>query len=59
MYRKKAAQCLAEGRHNEARECFTRCIDCTPKMALEVIQVRGMNRLKMRQNKQKASDVML
>ena len=38
MYRKKAAQCLAEGKRNEARECFQRCIECTPKMALEVIQ---------------------
>lgn len=38
-YRKKAAQLLKEGRANEARECFQRCIECTPKMALEVIQV--------------------
>jgi exonuclease-1 len=38
LYRKKAAQCLAEGKKNEARECFQRCIECTPKMALEVIQ---------------------
>jgi exonuclease 1 len=38
LYRKKAAQCLAEGRVNEARECFQKCIDCTPKMALEVIK---------------------
>jgi len=38
MYRKKAAQCLAEGRRNEARECFQRCIDCTPQMALDVIK---------------------
>ncbi len=38
MYRRKAAQCLSEGKHNEARECFQRCIECTPKMALEVIQ---------------------
>lgn len=40
MYRKKAAQCLAEGRKNEAREYFQRCIECTPKMALEVIKVK-------------------
>lgn len=39
MNRKKAAQCLAEGRKNEAREYFQRCIECTPKMALEVIKV--------------------
>ncbi|CAF0844666.1 unnamed protein product [Brachionus calyciflorus] len=38
MNRKKAAQCLAEGRKNEAREYFQRCIECTPKMALEVIK---------------------
>jgi exonuclease-1 len=38
MYRKKAAQCLAEGKKNEARECFQRCIECTPRMALDVIQ---------------------
>ncbi len=38
IYRKKAAQCLAEGRKNEARECFQRCIECTPKMALDVIK---------------------
>ena len=30
---------MKEGRINEARECFQRCIECTPKMALEVIQV--------------------
>ena len=39
MYRKKASQCLKEGRANEARECFQRCIECTPQMALEVIKV--------------------
>ena len=39
MYRSKARQCLSEGRVNEARECFQRCIECTPKMALEVIKV--------------------
>jgi hypothetical protein len=35
----KAAQCVLEGRINAARECYKHCIDCTPKMALEVIQV--------------------
>jgi hypothetical protein len=39
MYRKKASQCLKEGRANEARECFQRCIECTPQMALDVIKV--------------------
>lgn len=43
MYRKKAAQCIREGRHNEARECFQRCIECTPKMALEVIKVENID----------------
>ncbi len=38
MYRKKAAQCLAEGKKNEARECFQRCIEVTQKMAHEVIR---------------------
>ena len=38
MYKKKAAQLLLEGKRNEARECFQRCIECTPKMALEVIK---------------------
>ncbi len=38
MYKKKAAQCLLEGRRNEARECFQRCIECTPQMELEVIK---------------------
>jgi exonuclease-1 len=38
MYKKKAAQCLLEGKRNEARECFQRCIECTPQMALEVIK---------------------
>lgn len=38
MYKRKAAQCLSEGRRNDARECFQRCIECTPKMALEVIK---------------------
>lgn len=37
-YRKKAAQCLLEGKRNEARECYQRCIECTPKMAVEVIK---------------------
>lgn len=41
-YRRKAAQLLKEGRANEARECFQRCIECTPKMALEVIQVNQL-----------------
>ncbi|RNA40270.1 exonuclease 1-like [Brachionus plicatilis] len=43
MYRKKAAQCLAEGRKNEAREYFQRCIECTPKMALEALQNLGVD----------------
>jgi 5'-3' exonuclease len=38
MYRKKAAQCLAQGKKSEARECFTRCIDVTQKMAHDVIR---------------------
>ena len=38
MYKKKAAQYILEGRRNEARECFQRCIECTPQMALEVIK---------------------
>ena len=42
IYRKKAAQCLQEGRRNEARECFQRCIECTPKMALDVIKVKNL-----------------
>ena len=38
-YRKKAAQFLKEGKRTEAEECFQQCIDCTPQMALDVIQV--------------------
>ena len=38
-YRKKAKQFLQVGKRTEARECFQRCIDCTPQMALDVIQV--------------------
>ncbi|CAH1791053.1 unnamed protein product [Owenia fusiformis] len=38
LYRKKAAQYLREGKKSEARDCFTKCIDITPLMALEVMQ---------------------
>ena len=38
MHRKKAKQCLADGRRTEARKFFQRSIDCTPKMALDVIK---------------------
>ena len=39
MYKKKAAQCLLDGKRSEARECFQRCIEVTQKMAHEVIKV--------------------
>ena len=38
-YRKKAAQLLREGRRAEARECLQRCVDITPTMALELMNV--------------------
>lgn len=39
MYRKKAAQMLREGKRSEARECLQRCIDISPEMALELMNV--------------------
>ncbi|XP_074662226.1 uncharacterized protein LOC141914815 isoform X2 [Tubulanus polymorphus] len=38
QYKKKAAQYLREGKRAEARDCFTKCIDVTPEMALETMQ---------------------
>ncbi len=57
MYRKKAAQCLKEGKRNEARECFQRCLECTPKMALEVIKVQVSYKKKYRLYKLKKSQL--
>jgi len=37
--RKKAAQLLMEGKRSEARDCLAQCIDITPQMALELINV--------------------
>ncbi|XP_078505523.1 exonuclease 1 isoform X2 [Lissotriton helveticus] len=34
----KGKQLLREGKLSEARECFTRCVNVTPAMALEVIK---------------------
>jgi hypothetical protein len=39
--RKKAAQLLREGKRAEARDCLARCIDITPQMALELMNVRA------------------
>ena len=39
MNRKKAAQLLMEGKRSEARDCLAQCIDITPQMALELINV--------------------
>jgi exonuclease-1 len=38
MHRKKAKKFLAEGNRTKARKCFQKSIDCTPKMALDVIK---------------------
>ena len=38
MYKRKAAALLAEGRKAEARECFERCTEVTPVMAVEVMR---------------------
>ncbi len=37
-YREMAKEYLREGRHREARECYQRCVDVTPEMALELIR---------------------
>jgi len=37
--RKKAAQLLMEGKRQEARDCLVQCVDITPQMALELINV--------------------
>ena len=37
--RKKAAQYLREGKRAEARDALVKCIDVTPKMALELMNV--------------------
>lgn len=47
-YKKKAAQFLMEGKRTEARECFQRSIDCTPQMALDVIQVEKCPNFQMK-----------
>ena len=39
MYRKKAAQFLREGKKTEARDCLSKCVDITPQMALELMNV--------------------
>ncbi|XP_064600916.1 exonuclease 1-like [Liolophura sinensis] len=36
--RKKAAQFLREGKRAEARDCFQKCVDITPEMALELMK---------------------
>lgn len=36
--RKKAKELLREGKANEARECFQRCVEVTSEMASEVIR---------------------
>ncbi|KAK6183560.1 hypothetical protein SNE40_011017 [Patella caerulea] len=39
LNRKKAAEFLREGRRAEARDCLQKCIDITPQMALELMNV--------------------
>jgi hypothetical protein len=34
---------LKENRKKDATQCFQRCIECTPQMALEVIKVNKNN----------------
>ncbi|XP_038075218.1 exonuclease 1-like [Patiria miniata] len=38
LYSKKGKQFLREGKVSEARDCFSKCINVTPRMALEVIK---------------------
>ncbi|XP_071790435.1 uncharacterized protein [Asterias amurensis] len=38
LYSKKGRQFLREGKLSEARDCFTKCVNVTPQMALEVIK---------------------
>ncbi|XP_022095679.1 exonuclease 1-like [Acanthaster planci] len=38
LYSKKGKQFLREGKVSEARDCFTKCINVTPAMALEVMK---------------------
>nr|KAG5712912.1 hypothetical protein BaRGS_007509 [Batillaria attramentaria] len=39
MNRKRAAQLLREGKRAEAKECLQRCVDISPQMALELMNV--------------------
>ncbi|KAL5009267.1 hypothetical protein ScPMuIL_014848 [Solemya velum] len=39
LYKKKAAALLREGNRAEARECLRRCVDITPQMALQLMNV--------------------
>ena len=44
MNRKKAAQFLREGKRKEARDALVQCIDITPQMALQVMNVNVTER---------------
>ncbi|GFS11584.1 exonuclease 1 [Elysia marginata] len=39
LNRKKAAQFLREGKRSEAKECLQKCVDITPQMALNLMNV--------------------
>jgi len=39
LNRKKAAQLLSEGKRAEARDCLAQCIDISPHMALQLMNV--------------------
>lgn len=39
LYMQKGKQFLKDGKVNEARDAFTKCISVTPKMALDVMKV--------------------
>ncbi|KAK3770564.1 hypothetical protein RRG08_010753 [Elysia crispata] len=39
LNRKKAAQLLREGKKSEARDCLQKCVDITPQMALNLMNV--------------------
>ena len=40
LYNKKGRQFLREGKVSEARDCFNKCVNVTPQMALQVMKVR-------------------
>ena len=42
-YLQKGKALLREGKKSEAVDCFQKCVDVTPEMALAFIKVRGLS----------------